>query len=112
MEECIEPLSLSLLFVLPSGPDVDDPTELLTSGDLEGIRDQLFALGFDTILIHGPPVPASSDLLVLAHAVDATVLVIQPAGAERAAVQTALSHLRGLSPPLLGVVVNELGEAA
>jgi capsular exopolysaccharide synthesis family protein len=106
-DECIRTTSTPGLSVLTSGPEVDDPTGLLVNSDLAQVYEQLFEMRFDTILVDGPPVLEASDSLVLARAVDATILVVHPAGMQRASLQAALTELRRGNASLLGVVVTE-----
>ena len=112
VDECVQAASIPGLSVVTSGPPVDDPTGLLVSSDLTHVCELLHAWGYDTVLFDGPPVLETSDSLVLARAVDATILVVHPAGMQRASLQTALTELGRLDAPLLGVVVSESREAS
>jgi capsular exopolysaccharide synthesis family protein len=107
LDECVRPADVAGLAVLTSGTRVDDPTGLLINGNLAAVTEGLHALGFDTVLVDGPPVLGAPDSLVLARAVDASMLVVHPTGMQRASLQTAVTELRRLDSPLLGVVVTD-----
>ena len=110
--ECVRASALRGLSVVTSGPPVDDPSALLVDGDLDDLCTRFLDLGFDAVLVAGPPVQDGSDSLVLASVVDATILVVHPAGLERASLETALAELRRTASPPLGVVVTDAREPA
>jgi len=73
---------------------------------LRGLREH-----FAVVVLDSPPVLDSSDARLLAHAADATVLVVaQRRGRVRQA-REALNLLAGTSAPVLGVVVDHVGRS-
>lgn len=64
------------LSVLPSGQPLDDPTAVLTSGQMKGVLDQARA-AYDWVIIDTPPVGLLSDAKLLAEMVDGVVLIVE-----------------------------------
>lgn len=99
------------LDVLTSGPLPPDPQELLGSQRMEAIvrelRDKADYVVFDT-----PPVLSVADAAVLAMRVDGTMLVLRAGSARRDAAKRAKRQLEELSARFLGVVLNNVKEAA
>lgn len=64
------------LYVLPSGPVPEDPSELLSSVYLERAL-KAFAHDFDWIVIDSPPVISMADATIMAPLCDAVLLVVR-----------------------------------
>lgn len=99
------------LVILPSGPIPPNPSELLSSERaakvLRDITEQA-----DVVLVDSPPVLPVSDPLVLAGLVDAVVLVVRSGRARRRNVHHAVEQLRQINAPLIGAVLNSVGDDA
>jgi len=94
------------LFVLPAGPALPNPSEILSSRRMSEL---LFALRsqFDLVIADSPPVLPVTDAVVLSAWVEATLLVV---AAERTTRRTLAATLRVLGQadaPLIGAVLNE-----
>jgi capsular exopolysaccharide synthesis family protein len=92
------------LWVMTSGPLLDDPTELLHirfGAMVEQLR-ELDAL----ILIDTPPILAVSDARLVAPAVDGVLMVVDAGKQKPAALASALEKLELVNGRLLGVILN------
>lgn len=76
-EEVIRSTSYSSnLFIIPSGPLPNNPSELIVNGRIEELFYYLETI-FDFIIVDAPPVIPVSDAYVLSSACDATLFVIR-----------------------------------
>jgi polysaccharide biosynthesis transport protein len=97
------------LLVLASGPLPPNPAELLSSGRTADLLRNL-ASQADIVLIDSPPVLPVTDSLVLSQRVDATVLVGSAHSTTRKAIHRAAEMLHQVNAPLVGAVLNGVGE--
>ncbi|MFH1153944.1 MAG: DUF4388 domain-containing protein [Pseudomonadota bacterium] len=95
------------LFILPSGEVPDNPAELLGSGCIPFLIEQL-KKQFDCIIIDSPPVMATSDALSIAPWVDGTILVVRAGQTEKKLLKTVVNRFEGANLPLLGVLLNRV----
>jgi succinoglycan biosynthesis transport protein ExoP len=93
------------LSVIPAGPLPPNPPALLARSELRTALEQL-RRHFRWVLIDSPPVAAVTDALLLAHAADSTVLVVQQNKVDRAVLRRAVAALRKITPQLAGAVLN------
>jgi len=96
---------LPFLTVLPSGPRVSNPLELLSGGRMESLlrhwrRDQAF------ILIDTPPVSQYADALTIAAMVGQVVLVSRTQTTPYKELKGLLQRLGPTHARVLGAVVN------
>lgn len=105
-----EPLAASIyhlegtgLWFLPAGVVPEDPLELMQSGLLSELVDNLASL-FDWILVDSPPLIGLADTSLLTRVVDGVLLVAREAKTEKRALAKGLEMLNSSS--LLGVVLN------
>jgi protein-tyrosine kinase len=91
------------LFFIPSGSEIDDPSELVGNGKLKTLIQRVSSL-FDWIIIDSPPAIPVSDASLLAKACDGVLMVVRsnvtPADAARRA------RLEFPEESLIGVVLN------
>jgi capsular exopolysaccharide synthesis family protein len=94
------------LAVLPAGAPSAAPAELLVHlGDCLGeLRTQ-----FDLILVDAPPLLDAADTRLIAHRVDAAVLVVDGARPRSASLLEARKALAATRTPVLGMVLNRVG---
>jgi capsular exopolysaccharide synthesis family protein len=97
------------LDVLPAGPAVDNPAELLQSEAFEVLLGDL-TTKYDRVVIDSPPVNAVTDATVLSTRADGTLLVIRTASTTRDAAQHSARTLRDVTDNLLGVVLNAVNQ--
>jgi capsular exopolysaccharide synthesis family protein len=96
------------LYVLPSGPRPQDPSELLGGNQLPSLIAWAETV-YDRILIDSPPIMAASDATFIGRLVDGLVLVLQPAKNRRRLVLRAAEAVRSRGVELTGVVLNRVG---
>jgi capsular exopolysaccharide synthesis family protein len=97
------------MWVLPAGHAVENPLELMQSGKLSPLMEQLSAW-FDWIVIDSPPVLPLADTSVWARLADGIVLVTRPGVTEKQQLQRGLDTLE--KSKLLGALVNSSTDAA
>jgi capsular exopolysaccharide synthesis family protein len=94
------------LYVLPTGPPVSEPTELLGTRRTAQILDAL-AQQADIVLVDTPPVLPVADTLVIGRMAAGAVLVVEAHKTSVHAVQRTMEMLTRNQTRLLGVVVNK-----
>jgi len=96
------------LDVLPCGPDVGNPAELLGSLLFKKILEKL-SKHYDRILVDSPPVIPVTDGSILAAVCDATILVVRAGRTRRNALRRAKESVVGVGGNILGCAVNDVG---
>ncbi len=93
------------LFVLPSGPHVPNPNELLGSRRMaelvKRLQDQ-----YDVLVLDSPPMFATADPLVLAGISDGVILVLRSGSVPRDVASRVKQQLESVKANILGVVLN------
>jgi capsular exopolysaccharide synthesis family protein len=97
------------LWVLPAGNAAENPLELMQSGKLGPLMEQLTAW-FDWIVIDSPPVLPLADTSVWARLADGVLLVTRPGVTEKHQLERGLATLE--KSKLLGALVNSSTDAA
>lgn len=108
IREAIQPVpGVANLHVLPAGPLVSFPAELLGSPEM---KDLLATLrnDFDHIIIDSPPVLSVTDAVIVAAMADATLLVTRAGSTSRADLRRACDMLAQVDARLIGVVLNAM----
>ena len=93
------------LTVVTRGSEVETPTDLLGSDTTARAILEL-GHGFDHVIVDTPPVLAVADVLVLAPALDATLMVVSQAQAGTAQVAEAGTELSLAGARVLGAALN------
>jgi capsular exopolysaccharide synthesis family protein len=91
------------LWFLPSGHPPENPLELMQSGRLSRLMEQL-AAWFDWIIIDSPPVLPLADTSVWARVADGILLVTREGTTKRRPLQSGLQALE--QSKLLGAIIN------
>ena len=91
------------LWFLPSGHPPENPLELMQSGRLSKLMEQL-AAWFDWIIIDSPPILPLADTSVWARLADGILLVTREGTTKRRPLQSGLQALE--QSKLLGAVIN------
>jgi len=107
VEECVDLIKGTDLFVMTSGPIPPNPTELLGSQRMETVMERLHE-EFDVVIYDMPPVNSVTDAQIIAAKVDGVVVVIRQGVAEKAAVMHAKELLDRVQANVLGVVFNSV----
>lgn len=97
------------LWVMPAGNAPENPLELMQSGKLSPLMEQLTAW-FDWIVIDSPPVLPLGDTSIWARLADGILLVTRPGVTEKQQLQRGLETLE--KSKLLGALVNDSTNAA
>ncbi len=107
LDEVIQHSKLPRVFVLTSGPIPNNPSELLGSGEMTTLMQQLAHL-FSVVVLDTPPLLPVTDAAVLAPAMDGVLLVVSAGQARREAVHAAAEQLQGMGVQTYGVVINRM----
>jgi capsular exopolysaccharide synthesis family protein len=107
LDGCLKPTAFDNLWVLPSGPQPPNPSELLGSRRLETVL-QTLKQSADVIVMDSPPALAVADASILAARVDATLLVVDSGRTRAGSLQRAKEALTRAKTNLLGAVLNKL----
>lgn len=97
------------LSVLASGPVPPNPSELLASQRTADVLESLQA-EFEIVLLDCPPVLPVTDAAVLSAMVDASLLVATAGATSKRELARAVELLRQVDAPLVGVVLNGVGD--
>ena len=105
-EMLIRDTTVSNLSVITAGPVPPDPVELLMGPRLGELLDQARALGYQQIVIDGPPLLGIADAIVLGNQIQHIVLAVKAGGTRKDSIKDALRRLRnaGLAP--MGIVLT------
>jgi Mrp family chromosome partitioning ATPase/capsular polysaccharide biosynthesis protein len=98
--------SIENLWLLPAGTPPRNPGELLSSEALGGLMEE-FTAQWDMVILDTAPIGTIADTLLLAKQASGCLLVARWGRTRRAALSGAISALRGLGRPLVGVVLND-----
>jgi len=102
-------LESAALWILPAGSTPHNPLELMQTGALSVLMEQL-ATRFDWIIIDSPPVLPLADTSVWARLVDGVLLVARQGVCERKQLKKGLEALD--QSKLLGTLINSSTDAA
>lgn len=103
----LRPTSIPQLFLINAGPVPPNPMELLGSGKMAALLDEM-KLIFDYILVDSPPVLAVSDALVLGPKIDGVILVVWGEKTSRDALRRAAEKLDAHRMKIVGVIINNV----
>ncbi len=95
------------LDVLPAGPAMPNPAEVLNGERFEALLQELTSL-YDHVLVDSPPVMPVADARILSAMCDVTVLVLRAEKSSRKAAAHACDGLISVGANLLGTVVNDV----
>src|ERR1700691_3091723 len=108
LSEVVYKLNGSGLFLLPAGRPPENPLDLMQSGRLPELLEQLGKF-FDWIIIDTPPVMPVADTAFWMKLADGVLVVIREGVSEKKTVERALDSFD--SATLLGVVVNSCSDS-
>ena len=107
LEQSIKQTQVPNLSVLPGGPHLPNPAEVVQSDSFQRMLDEL-SLRYDRIVIDSPPILVVADASILATRADVTVLVARAVKTRFDVTAQVLHKLRELGVPLAGIVLNGL----
>ena len=105
--DCVTLTQTEGLYLMPCGPEVSNPAEMLGSQAFKDLLTEL-AGKFDRIIVDSPPVMVVADAAILAATCDATVLVVRAETSSRRAIQHANKKLQAVGGRLIGAIVNDV----
>jgi polysaccharide biosynthesis transport protein len=105
-ERAVKPTALPNLWLLTAGATVPSPAELLASGEMHQLVQNLKD-AYDYVFFDSPPLVPVSDTLALATMVDGVVVVVD-ANTSRQTVQSTCGRLGQVGAKILGVVLNRV----
>jgi len=105
MEQALVGTSLPNFAVVPGGATADSPLRLCTANNLHAPLDWL-RHHYHYIVIDGPPVLDSPEMVSLATHVDGIVLVVRAARTKREIVQRAIETIDKFQGRVLGAILN------
>ena len=107
MDDIIYQTNINNFFLIPSGHDVANSMQLLSSKRLELLIQALKA-EFDYIIIDTPPVGAIVDAATVGRCCDGALLVVTYNQTTRGEVRVAQEQIQAGGCPLLGMVLNKV----
>lgn len=101
------------LYFLPSGPIPPNPSEILGSGRMTLLMQELGQY-FDIVIYDAPPITAVTDPQILATKVDGVVMVVRQGYTRKEEIKKAKEALDNVNANILGYVLNgkELSDSA
>jgi len=105
--EAVMPTRIKNLDVLLSGDIPPNPSELLASGRMQRLLDDL-RQEYDCVILDAPPVNLVTDALVLAPKVDGVLVLVRANHSVRQEVIRAMDQLRYVKARILGFVLNDV----
>ncbi len=107
LNEIVQPSGIENLSLLPSGPTPPNPAELLSS---QRMKDFLKAVRerYDMVIVDVPPMLEVTDTQVIAHNLDAVVLVVKQGQTQKMGAKRAVELLKIAHANLLGYVMNDV----
>lgn len=110
LDEAVRPVqeeSLDLpLGLVTAGAPVSNAAELIGSPSMRKLLADLRER-YDVVILDAPPLAAASEAAVLGVLADATLLVARATSTHKRVLAEAVAHLRQLSIPLAGIVIND-----
>lgn len=103
--EAIEVTYVEGLYIIPSGPIPPNPSELLSSRNMDYFMETVMQ-EFDIIIFDAPPVLSVSDALILGNKCDGTLLIVNSGEVDKSDVVKAKAALQSSQARILGAVLN------
>ena len=107
LEEATHHTEVEGLKLLPCGPDVPDPSEMLDSEVFAKLLEYA-SNRYDRVIIDSPPVMPVTDAQILAAICNTTLLVLRAEKSTRTVSQQACDGLLSVGAHVLGAVVNDV----
>ncbi|MEL6686849.1 MAG: polysaccharide biosynthesis tyrosine autokinase [Pseudomonadota bacterium] len=106
LDDGVKPTQHNNVFLLSSGRNVPNPSEILGSDKLGALIEDAREY-FDYIIIDTPPVMGLADAPTIGARVDGTVMVIQAGALHSPNVRASIDRLRGSGSKILGAVMTK-----
>lgn len=105
LQVALRPSKAPGLAILPSGPIVTSPSELLGGGRFGALLEEL-ATKYDLVIIDSAPVLPVADTMSLVATTDAVLVVALVGRTAKEDVREAVDRLRGFQARVVGIVAN------
>lgn len=106
IEDNIIKTAFDYLYLLPSGANVPNPSEILSSYRLGDIIDHVRS-NYSYVIVDSPPVMGLADASILAANCDASILVVEGASTRTPSVKATLERLVVGGIKVLGIVITK-----
>jgi capsular exopolysaccharide synthesis family protein len=106
LAEAVRSTTVPGLFVLTSGMQPPNPSELLGNARMSAVLDE-FCATYDMVIFDSAPILVATESSILGARTDAVVLVIRAGKTDRAAAGHALDRLRNVGANVIGAVLND-----
>jgi len=107
LEGFLQPTQVEGLSIIPTGPNLLNPTEFLAAPKMATVIKMLVQEG-KMVVIDTPPVLPVADAVILATRVDGVLLVLQPGQTTLQATRQAVANFRQVNARIIGVVLNNI----
>lgn len=105
--EIVKPTMVENLSVVTSGPLPPNPSEMLSSEEMEEFVEQS-RNNFDLILFDSPPIIAVTDAAILSTKLDGIILVVKAHQTQKTAVERAKNLLDNVNANIVGCLLNSV----
>lgn len=95
------------IHILPSGRITPNPVEILASGNIQGVIDELKAK-YDIILFDSPPLLPLADASLIAPKMDGVIIIYEAGKAPRSTLLRAKTQLESSGAKILGIILNHI----
>ena len=107
LESIIYHTEINGLDVIPAGPIMSNPADLIDSKPMKKLLDRLVK-EYDNVILDGIPVMELADTRLLSRQVDSVLLVASLGIAHRDAFRNSLEELMKVGARVIGVVINRI----
>lgn len=107
IEQIVCPTEIPSLFLLPAGPHPPNPSELIGSGKMQELLQNLKG-SFDLIMIDSPPLISVTDAAIISRLVDGTVLVVESGRVGRDILRRGVQLLESVRAKIIGLILNKV----
>jgi capsular exopolysaccharide synthesis family protein len=109
IEECFRATTVEKLFLMPAGPAVPNPSELVATMMAQVLAP--LSAEFDYILVDSPPILGFADAVTISTVVEGTVLVARAGKTPRELVYASLQPLKRVRARVLGLILNQVSSS-
>lgn len=107
LNDIIKPSPVSGLSLITSGDIPPNPSELLSSGKIHSLFEELISQ-FDRIIVDAPPILSAADASLIANIINGVVFVIKGGYTRIDALRQARAKAQEAKGNIIGVIINNL----